>query len=116
MQHENPITTVCRTSQHFLNNDILDPASLPLGSYFPATRSQLVLPLRVSQKVLGALEILSDQPQTFSDEDVLLLRSLADQVTIAIRNATLYEAERSRRHLAETFQRIGRAISGNRTR
>ncbi len=107
---ENSITWVCRSGVHHLSNQ-LDPRRLPLAERFPQARSQLVLPLKIAQKHVGALEILSAQPSAFSEEDIVLLRSLADQVTIAIRNATLYQTEQSRRRFAETLYQIGYALS-----
>jgi GAF domain-containing protein len=53
----------------------------------PATRSQLVLPLKVKELVIGALDIQSVQPNAFTEEDVSILTILADQAAIAIQNA-----------------------------
>jgi GAF domain-containing protein len=53
----------------------------------PATRSQLVLPLKLKETVIGALDIQSLQPNDFTEEDVSILSILADQVAIAIQNA-----------------------------
>jgi len=55
----------------------------------PMTRSEVALPLLVHNKVLGVLDIQSDQPQAFHLEDVDVLQTLADQVAIAIENARL---------------------------
>lgn len=51
------------------------------------TRSQLVLPLKVKELVIGALDIQSAQPNAFAEEDISILSILADQVAIAIQNA-----------------------------
>lgn len=114
MQVDNLVTRACRSEEPALENHTRFSAGsqASLSEHFPNARSAMVLPLRMAQKAVGALEILSDQEQAFSAEDITLLRSISDQATIAIRNATLYESERSRRHLAETLQRVGRAISG----
>lgn len=78
----------------------------------PGTRSELALPLEVGGTILGVLDIHSKQPHTFSDEEVPLLQSLADQVAIAIQNASRYQSEQTRRRLAETLFEVGRALSG----
>jgi signal transduction histidine kinase len=111
MATENPITWVCQTGVHFLREVVEDPHGVPLGEYFPETRSLLVLPLKIAQKHVGALEILSQRSGVFKEDEIALLRSLADQATIAIRNATLYSAEQSRRRFAETLYKVGRALS-----
>lgn len=55
----------------------------------PATHSEIALPLIIQNRVLGVLDIQSDQPQAFSVEDVDVLQTLADQVAVAIENARL---------------------------
>jgi len=55
----------------------------------PSTHSEIALPLIIQNRVLGVLDIQSDQPQAFSVEDVDVLQTLADQVAVAIENARL---------------------------
>jgi GAF domain-containing protein/HAMP domain-containing protein len=55
----------------------------------PMTRSEVALPLVVRNRVLGVLDIQSDQPQAFRAEDLDILQTLADQVAVAIDNARL---------------------------
>ncbi len=109
-QH-NSITQVCLTGEHYVCDPLDDPAGLPLGNHYPQAQAQIVLPLKIAQKNVGALELLSDHPGISNDNEILLLRSLADQATIAIRNATLYQSEQSRRRLAETLYQVGQALS-----
>jgi signal transduction histidine kinase len=108
---DNSITAVCKSGEYWICNTIQPADDLPLRNRFPEARAQLVLPLKVAHKNVGALEILSKQEDAFTDEDITLLRSLSDQVTIAIRNATLYEEAQARRHFAETLYEIGRVLS-----
>lgn len=78
----------------------------------PNTRSELALPLTMGRRLLGVLDIQSDQTGAFRLDDVPVLQSLADQVAIAIQNASLYQGEKSRRQLTEALYEAGRAISG----
>jgi GAF domain-containing protein len=55
----------------------------------PNTRSEIVLPLRVGDEVLGALDVQSTERQAFGEQDVTVLQTMADQVAIAISNARL---------------------------
>ncbi len=57
----------------------------------PMTRSELALPLVIRNKVLGVLDIQSNQPQAFSIDDIDVLQTLADQVAVAIENARLLD-------------------------
>ena len=52
----------------------------------PKTRSEMTLPLIVHDRVLGVLDIQSDQPQAFSVDDLDVLQTLADQIAVAIEN------------------------------
>jgi GAF domain-containing protein/HAMP domain-containing protein len=55
----------------------------------PMTRSEVALPLIVRDKVVGILDIQSDQPQAFRVEDIDVLQTLADQVAVAIEDTRL---------------------------
>jgi GAF domain-containing protein/HAMP domain-containing protein len=57
----------------------------------PDTRSEMALPLRSGGKVIGALDVQSTTPGAFSNDDVQTLSLLADQVSLAIENARLFE-------------------------
>lgn len=53
----------------------------------PNTRSELALPLQRGERVLGVLNIESDQLNAFDDDDVQLATSLADTIALALDNA-----------------------------
>ena len=57
----------------------------------PETHSEMALPLRSGDKVIGALDVQSTESGAFTDEDVQTLSLLADQVGLAIENARLFE-------------------------
>jgi GAF domain-containing protein len=56
----------------------------------PGTRSELALPLIVGKEIIGALDVQSQSPNAFSEDDIKVLSTLANQVAIAIQNANLY--------------------------
>jgi light-regulated signal transduction histidine kinase (bacteriophytochrome) len=62
------------------------------------------LPLTIGEQVVGVLSAASRQPSAFSDEDQAMLMTTADQLSIAIQNASLYE--QVQRHAAELEQRV----------
>ena len=63
--------------------------------YLPNTRSEMALPVIIKGKVVGALDVQSNQPNAFDDEDVAVLTTLAAQLSVAIDNARLFQqAER----------------------
>lgn len=71
----------------------------------PETRSEIALPLMASGKVIGALDVQSKEQNAFTQDDVNILSALADQVSIAIQNAQLYEKSRETLAQAETAYR-----------
>jgi GAF domain-containing protein len=56
----------------------------------PNTRSEMAIPLRVGGEVIGSLDVQSTETNAFSQEDIGVLTTLADQVAIAIENARLF--------------------------
>ncbi|MCI0396531.1 MAG: GAF domain-containing protein [Chloroflexi bacterium] len=63
----------------------------------PETRSEMALPLRVGEWVIGVLDVQSDEPAAFDDDDVAVLQLMADQLAVAIESMRL---------LAKTRQRV----------
>lgn len=57
----------------------------------PNTRSELALPLRAGNEIIGVLDVQSTEPNVFLEEDTEVLATLADQVAIAIQNGRSYE-------------------------
>jgi len=58
----------------------------------PETRSEMALPLvQVGGQIIGVLDIQSAERNAFHREDIEILITLADQVSMAITNARLYE-------------------------
>ena len=55
------------------------------------TQSELALPLKSGDHILGVLDIQTTQPNDFTQEDVSILSILADQVAIALQNALLFD-------------------------
>ena len=61
----------------------------------PETRSEIALPLRVAGRVIGALDVQSREINAFSQVEISVLFTLADQVAIAIENARLFSEAKS---------------------
>ncbi|MGB1285709.1 MAG: GAF domain-containing protein, partial [Aggregatilineales bacterium] len=59
--------------------------------YLPLTRSEMAMPLLAKNEIVGALDVQSNEPDAFTDEDIQALTALAAQISVAIDNARLYE-------------------------
>jgi GAF domain-containing protein len=55
------------------------------------TRSELAVAIKSGQRILGVLDLQSDELDAFDATDVMLMETLADQIGVAIENARLYE-------------------------
>ncbi len=55
-------------------------------------RSELAIPMRVGDRVIGVLDLESFSPQAFTAASVTVLQTLADQITLALENARLLAA------------------------
>jgi GAF domain-containing protein len=71
----------------------------------PNTRSEIGLPLKVGGRIIGALDAQSTEQSAFSQEDIALLSTLADQVAIAIENARLFSETRRALENVQAAQR-----------
>jgi PAS domain S-box-containing protein len=56
----------------------------------PDTRSEMALPLISRGQVIGALTVQSAEVAAFSEEDIAILQTMADQLANAIQNARLF--------------------------
>jgi len=55
------------------------------------TRAELALPLRLGDRVIGVLDVQSKESATFDSEQTKVLKSMANQLAIAIENTRLYQ-------------------------
>ncbi|HSJ89538.1 MAG TPA: GAF domain-containing protein [Anaerolineales bacterium] len=71
----------------------------------PHTHSEMALPLKSGDQIIGALDVQSTERAAFTDEDIQMLSLLANQVSLAIENARLFEE--TRKALSES-EAVGR--------
>jgi GAF domain-containing protein len=69
---------------------------LPSSPFLPETRSELALPLRSHDAVLGVLDLHSTETGAFPQEDVAVFQTMAEQLALAIEKAQAFaEMKRS---------------------
>ncbi len=74
-------------------------------------QSGLAVPLQHMGKVIGALNLLSDRREAFSERDEVMLRLFGAHVAQAIVNARLFESELEYAATLTTLAEIGREMS-----
>jgi len=62
----------------------------------PDTHSELALPLISQGQVIGAMTVQSEQESAFTQEDITILQTMADQLANGIEKARLYEQVQQR--------------------
>ncbi len=85
------IGTVMATGEPVIVNDVFNSLIHVPNPLLPNTRSEIGLPLRIGDRVMGALDIQSNHQNAFAPNDVAVLQILADQIAVAIDNAQAYE-------------------------
>lgn len=73
-----------------VNDTDLEPLYIA-NPYLLDSRSEVAIPLRIGQRIVGVIDIQSTQVHAFTQDDLSVLQSLADQVAVAIDNARSYE-------------------------
>lgn len=87
--------------EELISNDIHHEPRFKYIDKLPDTLSEVVLPLKIENRVLGVLDVQSNQLDTFHPNDLLVLRALAANISIAVESAYLFSALHNRaQHLA----------------
>jgi GAF domain-containing protein len=71
----------------------------------PETHSEMALPLRSEERIVGALDVQSKETAAFTEDDIQMLSLLANQVSLAIENARLFDETRIALAEAEAISR-----------
>jgi GAF domain-containing protein/HAMP domain-containing protein len=102
---------VAKTGEPLLVPDVSqDPRYLLLADS-AETRSELAVPLRAKSKVLGVLDVQSDQRNAFDESDLVVLQSLANLTAIALEEARLFDAEQRRAEQFRVISEVGASIT-----
>ncbi len=73
-----------------VNNTVNNPLH-KANPLLPETRAEAAIPLRVGSRVIGAIDIQSKSTDAFSEDEISVLQTLADQIAVAIDNARSFE-------------------------
>ena len=88
---EGIIGYVTRTGQARMARNVGEDARFFANPDLPDTRSEMALPLKVGERVIGALDVQSDVETAFGEDEAVALQTMVDQVAIAVENARLFQ-------------------------
>jgi GAF domain-containing protein/HAMP domain-containing protein len=74
--------------------------------YLPLTRSEMALPLKTGEGVLGVLDVQSEQTDAFNQEDIAVMQVMADQLATAIERTRLIQ------QIENDLKRLEKVYSG----
>jgi PAS domain S-box-containing protein len=87
-------------------NDVgREPRYISLIPDYTETRAELCIPLKIAGQTVGVLDVQSPHFDTFSENDIMAMEILTDQIAVAIENARLYQTVRQ--ELSERKQAEG---------
>lgn len=78
----------------------------------PDTRSKLAVPVAIHGEVLGVLNVESSHTNAFDQKDLDFYKTIASQLSLALENARLFEAERRHRRQTEALEAAAAVVSG----
>jgi PAS domain S-box-containing protein len=88
------VAQAARTQQQVVINDVSQSEDYLIDPSLPDAKAEAVFPMTVGTHVVGVLDLLSEKTDRFSETDIQILNSLAEQIGIAVRNAQLYSVQR----------------------
>jgi signal transduction histidine kinase/HAMP domain-containing protein len=106
---ESIIGWVAQSGEPILANDVSEDSRYRSVEALKDTKSELAVPVKIGNKVLGVLDIESTEVDAFGEADLYTAQTLADQLAVAIDNARLYE-ETGRMAVMDERNRMAREI------
>jgi len=77
----------------------------------PETKSEVVIPLKIEDRVLGVLDVQSDHKKAFHPNDLLILHALADNIARAVEGARLYSSLRHRADQLTLVSEVSKSVT-----
>jgi signal transduction histidine kinase/putative methionine-R-sulfoxide reductase with GAF domain/ActR/RegA family two-component response regulator len=92
------------------------PERIPSAPALPAMEkaTALTVPVELQEQAKGLLEIVDDDPnRIWTEDERRLVEQVADQLSLALENARLFQAERQRANELDRLVELSRLISQN---
>jgi signal transduction histidine kinase len=91
LDHPALVTQAIREGQPVLVNDVSQASNFMSNPLLPDTKSELVVPLRAGDRVIGVLDVQDRVPGRFAEGTVTLFQTMTDQLTFLFENSELWE-------------------------
>jgi signal transduction histidine kinase len=81
---------VAQTGEPFMTNNVHQVPFFKPSKFLPDTQSELAVPVKVEEQVVGILDIQQIAPHRLNDSDLQLMTAIADQLAVIMQEANLY--------------------------
>jgi PAS domain S-box-containing protein len=99
------IGTVAASGKTTYRSNVKDDPDWQSNPFLPKTQSEIAVPIKLQDEVLGVLDVQSDHLNGFNENDQLLLEGLCGQIAVAIESTRLREEMDARVDELTTLQR-----------
>ncbi len=96
-------------NQVILANNVIEEQGYLYDKFLPGTKAELIIPMRIADRVIGTLDVQASTVNAFTPEDLPVFQSLGDQIAIAIENSRLY-ANNKKLAVLEERNRLAREL------
>jgi GAF domain-containing protein len=103
---ESIIGSVTKSGEPYIADDVSTDPLHQAHPLLPETRTELGIPLKAGDRVIGALDVQHTTAHTFTADDIAVLQILADQLAVAIENARLFEETLRRAQREQTVSEL----------
>lgn len=105
-QKQSLVARAARIHEGVIVNDVQAESGFLPHPLLPDTRAEMAVPLITGSRVIGVLDVQSDQVDRFTAEDVSIFTTLASQIAVALQNARRYDEAQQALDELTRLQRI----------
>jgi len=105
------IGEAAQTGKVIVCDDVQKDSRFRFIDSLPETKSEVVIPLKIEDEVLGVLDVQSNQLRGFHPNDLLILHALADNIASAVEGARLYSSLRRRADQLTLVSEVGKSVT-----
>jgi len=99
------------SGREILSNNVSQDPRFRRIAGLPETQSEVAIPLKIEERVLGVLDIQSDDINAIHPNDLMVLRALADSIAVAIEGTRLYSDLNRRVDQLSVMTAVGQSIT-----
>lgn len=105
------IGQAAQSGERIVVDDVIADKRFRFIQKLPETKSEVVLPIKLEDRVLGVLDIQSDQLGAFHPNDLLILDALSSSIARAVEGARLYSDLRRRADQLKLISKVSEAAT-----